>query len=188
MRLYTVQPLEVVEEIKRNGYFVCSKEKSINYKDFYNAYNWISQEMLNRKILPFKENTLPVWAWYLYDGVNKLDLRRAGLGETGEKCCCLTLEVPDNMALLSDYNAWHFVLNNSWLDKSRNEKEFEQLHDWYDGLDVPTRERLKLDSWQRVFDVSPYKDDWTSRGYYVQATFWVITRDMIVEERIFKVR
>lgn len=188
MRVFTVQPLEVLDIIEQTGYFTCTKEKSVNYVDFYDAYNWLVIEMIKRKIYPVEKDTLPLWCWYKYGGKNKLDLRHSGLGMPKEKQVCLELEIPKEKILLSDYNAWHFVLNNSWLDDSINEKEFDQLHDWFDTLPYEKREQLKLNSWQKIFDIVPLKTDWLSKGYYVQGTFWCITKNMIKGKREFIAR
>lgn len=188
MRLYTVQPFEVLDAIEKNGYFVCTKEKSVNYDDFHDAYEWLSQEMIKRGICPEYDNTLPVWAWYLHGGLNKLDLSKAGLGIPKERMVCLEIEVPENQVLLSDFIAWHDVLNDSWSDDSKNEQEFDALHEWFDALPSSERERIKIDSWQRIFDISPINTDWRIQGYYVQATFWKLTEDMIKNVRTFTAR
>ena len=142
MKVFTVQPLEVLDIIEKKGYFTCEKAKSENYKDFYDAYNWLAKEMIRRKIYPVENNTLPVWCWYLYDGKNKLDLRHSGLGTPKEKQVCLELEIQENKILLSDYGAWHFVLNNSWYDDSTSEREFDKLHDWFDTLPYQKQEEF----------------------------------------------
>lgn len=188
MRVFTVQPLEVLNIIEHKGYFICTKDRSENYKDFYDAYNWLVQEMIKRKIYPVEKNTLPCWCWYLYDGKNKLDLRHSGLGIPKEKLICLELEIPENKILLSDYGAWHYVLNNTWYDDSTNEKEFDKLHDWYDKLPYSKQNELRVKSWQKIFDIQKVRTEWSDNGYYVQGTFWVITKDMIVNKRIFRAR
>ena len=188
MRVFTVQPLEVLEIIKQQGYFTCTKEKSENYKDFYDAYNWLVKEMIKRKIYPVEKDTLPLWCWYKYDGKNKLDLRHSGLGIPKEKQVCLELEVSENQILLSDYGAWHFVLNNAWYDNSTNEREFDKLHDWFDKLPYKEQNELRIKSWQKIFDITPVRNEWSSKGYYVQGTFWVITKSMIVKTKEFIAR
>ena len=188
MKVFTVQPLEVLDIIEKKGYFTCEKAKSENYKDFYSAYNWLAKEMIRRKIYPVESNTLPVWCWYLYDGKNKLDLRHSGLGTPKEKQVCLELEIQENKILLSDYGAWHFVLNNSWYDDSTSEREFDKLHAWFDTLPYKKQEELKVKSWQKIFDITQVRNEWSSNGYYVQGTFWAITKDMIVNTKEFIAR
>ena len=37
----------------------------------------------------------------------------------------------------------------------------------------------------RIFDITPFENDWTKRGAWVQATLWVLTKDMIRKVRFF---
>ena len=147
MRLWTVQPLDIIDIIKKQGYFVCTSEKSENYEDFKDAYDWLIIQMKNRGIKQPKGVELPIWAWHTFNGNHKkLDLRYGGLGIKGQRQACIEVEVPDNQVLLSDYNNWHFVLNNSWYDNSQNEEEWNQMQEWYDKLPVQEREKLKVES------------------------------------------
>jgi hypothetical protein len=44
---------------------------------------------------------------------------------------------------------------------------------------------IKHENWKRVFDVSPLDNEWRRRGEWIQATFWVLTKDMIRKVRHF---
>lgn len=52
MRLYTVQPLEVLNILQSKGCFNCDSNLSEGgkNKEFRRAYNWIGTEMDKRKI------------------------------------------------------------------------------------------------------------------------------------------
>lgn len=50
MRLWTIQPVEVVNILERDGVFTCDPEKSEYYNAFYDAYLWIAAEMDKRNI------------------------------------------------------------------------------------------------------------------------------------------
>ena len=104
------------------------------------------------------------------------------------KCVCLELEIPDEEVLLSDFNAWHYVLNRCWLDDSRNEEEYDRLQEWFDNLPGQDRERLRVESWQKIFDVEPYKDEWITKGRYVQAVFWEIRKEYVKKVQFFTAR
>lgn len=189
MRVWTIQPPEVVDILNNEGVFRCDEELSVNYADFYDAYNWLVNEMDNKGIVHPEGATLPMWAWHTRAWKNKKpDLRNAGLGEKGKKSVCLELEIPDEEVLLSDFTAWHYVLNNMWFDDSEDEDEWKKLILWYDSLEVEERDRLRRESWQRIFDVSPAKTDWYSRGEYVQATFWEIRKEMVKDIHYFTAR
>lgn len=189
MRLWTVQPLEAVEILERDGVFTCDECLSINWGDFHDAYVWLVDEMDNRNIHHPEGLTLPLWAWHTRNWKHKKpDFRTIGLGCPGHRYVCIEFEIDDKDVLLSDYDNWHFVLNRSWFDDSKNEEEWEKLHEWYDSLDWPTREKMMLESWQKIFDVEPEKTDWGCKGAYVQATFWELRKDMVKDIKYFTAR
>ena len=130
---------------------------------------------------PFKNP--PVWAWYIYDGENKVpdNLDTCGVGVPGNEYVCIEFEIEEDDILLSDFDAWHHVLNNSWYEGSLSEAEWETLHSWYDRLPNKEKDAIKLASWERIFDITQYKNDWCSNGYYVQGTFWELRKDMITK-------
>lgn len=85
MRLWTIQPVEVVNILERDGVFTCNPEKSEYYNDFHDAYLWIAAEMDKRNIQHPDGLKLPLWAWHTRDWKHKKpDLRTTGLG-TPEK-------------------------------------------------------------------------------------------------------
>lgn len=189
MRLYTVQPLEVLDILQSKGCFSCDSSLSEGgkCKEFRRAYNWIGTEMDKRKISHPERIELPLWAWHTRDWKRNADIsyNNYELGNTGEKYACIEFEIPDDQVLLSDYNAWHNVLNNTWYEDSTNEEEFEAMQTWFDSQDDETRRKLTVESWQKVFDVSPLKSNWLHRGRYIQATFWELRSDMIHNVKTF---
>lgn len=188
MRVWTMQPIEVWEQLERDGTFCCDEKFAENAKDFKDSYAWLIEQM-DKRINHPSECNLPIWAWYRYDWVNKKpDLRHTGFGYKGEKSVCIELEVPDNEVLLSDFNAWHYVLNSCWYDDSKNEEEWEQLHDWFDNLPGEEREKLRIESWQKIFNIEPVRSEWASNGRFVQAVFWEIKKEYIKKVQFFTAR
>lgn len=83
MKLWTVQPQEVISIIEKTGEFICDETKSD--KDFRKAYEWIAKEMDKRHIVHPEGLVLPLWAWHTRDWKHKKpDLRNIGLGTPGE--------------------------------------------------------------------------------------------------------
>ena len=131
----------------------------------------------------------PIWAWHTRDWQHKKpDLRNIGLGNKGEKSVCIEIEIPDNEVLLHDYDAWHYVLNNWWYDGSFSERDWEKKHNWFDKLSNEEKEILTKKSWERIFDVSSFKNDWFQKGRYIQATFWVLYLKDVKNVRYFIAR
>ena len=179
MRLWTIQPVEVLEEINRLGYYICNPKKAMYISDkevnFKSSYDWLIIEMEKRIGKRPNGVSYPVWAWHTRDWLHKKpDLRQAGYDTPGTKCACIELEIPDNQVVLSDYDLWHYVLNDWYFDNSKNEDEWESKHKYYDSLSPEKKLQKKLKSWQSMFDITPYESNWCCRGRYIQATFWVL--------------
>lgn len=193
MRLWTVQPIEVWRELKEKGYFICDPMKADYISDkeynFKNSYDWLVKQMEYKIGKRPNGVDYPIWAWHTRDWQHKKpDLRNVGLGNKGEKSVCIEIEIPDNQVVLTDFDAWHYVLNNWYFDNSNNEEEWEKAHQKFDRLDMKKREKIKHQSWQNIFNVSPFKNDWFQRGRYIQATFWVLYLKDVKDVRFFTAR
>ena len=71
MKLWTVQPQEVISIIEKTGEFICDETKSD--KDFRKAYEWIAKEMDKRHIVHPEGLVLPLWAWHTRDWKHNTD-------------------------------------------------------------------------------------------------------------------
>ena len=171
--LWTIQPLSVWIELNNKGHYICDEKYIDPY--FKKAYNWLVSQMEYRIGERPKGVTYPIWAWHTMNWKHKKpDLRESGYGEKGTKCVCMEIEVPDNEVLLSDFDAWHSVLNDGYFENSKSEEEWGILHNEFDKLSIEEQKRVKLKSWNKIFDISPFKNDWVHKGEYIQATFWVL--------------
>ena len=129
----------------------------------------------------------PVWAWYKQNGVHKSRICAVNAGATalGMRITpALSLSSPDDQALLSDFDSWHIILNNGLFSES--EEEADQKDAYYDSLPAAEQKAYKEKNWEKVFDITPFKKDWTLRGDWVQATVWELRKDMIRDVRFFR--
>lgn len=189
MRLWTIQPAEIMDMINSVGKFTCDINKNENYEDFKEAYLWLVSEMDKRGILRPEGLQLPLWAWHTRNWKHKKpDLRESGLGCKGEKSVCIEFEIDDNAVLLSDFDNWHGVLNKWWLDGSKSETECDKLWEWYEKQPRDVQKKLMVESWQKIFDIEPEENEWFSKGRYVQATFWELRKEMIRQVKYFTAR
>lgn len=187
MRLWTIQKLEVMESLERDGVYRMNTELCENH-EFFDAYNWLNKHLEQKDSKP-KNVSYPIWAWYRYNKKEKKpDLRESGYEKRGTKCVCLELEVPDEQVLLSDFNNWHYVLNDSWFDDSNNEEEWEALHNEYDKLSRSEKESLKIKSWDKIFDIELVENDWNGHGEYIQAVFWELKKEYVKKVQFFTAR
>lgn len=190
MILWTIQPIDVWEEMNRLGYYVCNPKKAMYISDkevsFKESYDWLVSEMEKRIGKRPAGVSYPIWAWHTRDWkYKKPDLRQAGYDTPGTKCVCIEFEIPDNQVVLSDYDTWHFILNDWYFDNSKNEEEWESKHKYYDSLCPEKKLEKKLKSWQNVFNISPYSSDWFCRGRYIQATFWILKLSQVRKVQFF---
>lgn len=192
MQLWTMQPVEVYEILMQDGVFRTDPQK-VDMPEFLTAYDWLNQ-YLERKTEKPATVSYPVWAWYRFNGKEKKpDLRHSCYGRRGEKMVCLELEVPDNEVLLSDFDLWHFPLNNWWLDidvfqDDYTEEQYDESHRWFDSLSKENQQKEKDKSWQKIFDIEPYENDWIAKGKYVQAVFWELKLEYVKKVQFFTAR
>lgn len=186
MKLWSIQTEDVYNKVMSDGYCIVDRNKSeCLYADnkideqFDRSYNWLVEKM-TEKIGKPENVVLPWWAYYKSCGVRDLTLKDLQyFGTPGKEYMLLELEVPDNEVVLSDLDAWHFVLNNWWLDGSLNEEEWDKNNEWIESLSPEERQKVKTESWNGIFDIEPFENDWMSKGQSVQATFWILRKEYI---------
>ncbi len=191
MRLWTVQPYCVYETLQSDGIFRCIPELSSNliYKDFINAYDWLSKEMKERIGNPPEGVKYPIWAWFRVEGENKKPDMRKTEYKVSEKSVILEMEIPDTDVLLTDHTMWHSVLNDFLNFKVNyvegiSDEEWDLLSEkeleYYYSLSVEEQRLYKENSWKRVicFPTDNYK--------FIQATFWEIKKSQIKKVWVLK--
>ena len=199
MRLWSVQPEKVYQTVMESGVYRCDPYQSdmlkpMDYEEkdgielnrqFGDAYDWLVRQM-EKRIGPRPEGVIyPVWAWYLFGGENKLDLRRErwSTGNPGERFACIRLEVPDEEVLLSDFGKWHYVLNRWPISDS--EEEADRLDAYLENMSDGDKEMFFSKNWEKIFDTELFQNEWTSQGFDVQATFWELKREYVQGVRYF---
>lgn len=171
MKLFTIQPEAVIQEIHEKGYFICDPEKSEiiqEWDNFENSYKWLSTIMNSSIPKLNKEITYPIWAWHTYRGKPyKIDRRTTYYKNLTKNDYILEVEIPDTEVLLSDFDKWHYVLNNVGIPE--NEEDEEQF-EYYLNLTGKLRE----DSWNRIFEIE--------NSQYIQANFWKLNKNNIINK------
>lgn len=145
MIVWTIQPYEVYQEILDEGCFYCDPRRSINLTGdlgFQHAYHWMIREMI-KKIGPAeKKNCYPIWAWYRSHEYKHQhpDFR---WGRDYQDEVCIELEIPETQVLLSDFNAWHFVLNDWFHSDAKNQNEWDCQNKWFENLPKEKQQQVK---------------------------------------------
>ena len=200
LTLWTVQSVRAWAKLRQDG--VLRADARRVPRRYRMAYEWMSREMDRRLGCRPSERALPLWAWYQWDGATcrRPDLRCSGYMPKDERCVCIEFEVSDRLALLSDFDLWHYVLNYWYLPKSlKDDAAFESelsRHglSCYRTKPLPDRayHTRVVTSWSRIFDL-----DWADRARSIahpkpekciQATLWELRREQVKDVRFFRAR
>lgn len=131
IRLHTIQTEAAWRAAQERGYLVGDPHHAEPF--FLNAYGWMRFQMAER--LDAYSGDYPVWAWLKRPNMRQWSYER-------EPSVMVVAEVPRGRMLLSDFDAWHSVLNHWWI--SINEEEDER----FEAEKMPVE-----DTWHRVFDI-----------------------------------
>ncbi|MGE7021663.1 DUF3841 domain-containing protein [Solibacillus cecembensis] len=133
---WTIQVMEKWKDVQNVGYLSGSAEYI--WEEFVEPYEWMMMQMKNR--LPNYAGEYPIWLW-----TERPDLRRSGHLAKGEKGVLLKVELDERDVLLSEFQAWHIVFYNAYLDLDVNEDD----HDY--SLDEIHK------SWELIFEIEMLK-------------------------------
>lgn len=202
MRLYSVQPRHIYDKLMSEGVFSprpLLQPDNILHDDragFSSAYDWLCEQMPERGLPRPASDAYPVWAWQQWWGPAKAkpDLRYASMrnwsGADAGPMVLMTLEVPDDQVLLSDFEAWHFCLNYWFLAGVRAANAFSKRCEARGGgyykekpLKDPALHDELVASWQAIFDIPRSRKLLGGRAseQSIQATFWSLQAGHVLE-------
>lgn len=199
MILHTFQSPEVYDlVVNQRKVYHCDIDKSNEILDpfcrdhkmpnFVKAYDWMSDQMSKRIGPPPSGVTYPVWAWYSLRGQRKLDFRWSEFRYRDEG---YIIQIQKNVAdvLLSDEVLFCAVLNDQFLNIQAYENTYESVDQSYQALPTDEQEAMKVNSWNHIF-VPPISVDigWYSAGYHMQATFWELRPEDVIQTQYLKSR
>ncbi len=190
MRLWTIQTTDIYNMIQENGVYHCDEKLSFanDAGNVTDAYRWLAEQM-KEKIGPAPEGvTFPVWAWHTWEFKHKRPDLRCMAFHVWKPSVLMEIEIPDTRVVLSDENKWYAVLNNGYLDDAIDLQTFEK--DWteFESLAPAEQEKIKLESWHDIFNVEHFKNEFTSQGEWIQATFWELRKGDIIKVWPIKAR
>lgn len=140
---------------------------------FQEPYRWMQRQM-DKRLLTY-HGGYPVWVW-----TEKPDLRQGGHLEHGKIGVRLQLELDPGMVLLSDFFAWHVVLNDGFL--SVDEPDDERLVEGVGPL-------LKEQSWERIFDLELlHTSEWWGGSSIVQGVVEKVSVTQVIGVTKFTAR
>lgn len=155
MRLYTIQKQVVLDTIMKDE--VAYPNDMIMYDGARYAYDWMAEKMT---LIIGEENRKSKYPFWAFDSKNNFVISDNGLNDV-----LLVLEVPEKDVLLSEFQRWHLVLNESSKIYYDNDNRYD------------SSKRIKR-RYDRIFKKG--RDDcW-------QACFWYINKEMIIEATTVK--
>ena len=202
LTLWTIQRKNVWKKIfldgrySSNDPYIEDKEAFYNIPSFKKAYDWMIKNM-EKKLGPRPVDcVLPIWAWYHYGSIvyPKPDLRTIVWEyEKGSEHVLIELVVPYYRAILSNFDAWNYVINNWYIPSSiRDNNKFNKIAKSLGVnpyIDKHPKQLTKIieQSWNKVFDmdklcefISGEKDNRS-----IQATLWQIFKEDVVDTKFF---
>ena len=197
MILWAIQSLDAWRVLQDTGVL----RTDADLADFLEPYRWLADRMAERIGPPPDGVSLPLWAWYQWEGARRPrpDLRAGGHGTPGSVNVRIEFEIDDNDIVLSDFDLWHCPLNYWYLAKDEAEgKSFEdELEkrglDYFDQKPLPVAKyhRRIVQSWLRIFDLD-WDSDWFTHADHdkkcIQATFWELRLGMVRKTKEFRSR
>jgi len=185
LQLWTIQPKSVWERAQDRGGLRTDGRLVDPY--FRPAYRWMIGQMAQR--LTGYTGMYPVWAWYR----PKPDLRHTGYLTKGTPGVRLGFIAPADKVLLSDFDAWHSVLNGGYCAPNAAEAEWCAHYEACDRAtvagDAARLEALRRErpaTWERIFDL----DAWAVSNHpqYIQATLASVALSQITDVTHFTAR
>lgn len=132
MKCYTIQKLKAWREAEIKGYLT-GNEEFLDGEWLSPYYPWMKKQMVKR-IKNYNNETL-VWLWLDPSNINFVEL-------LDDKYVLLEVEVEDDQILLSNFDAWNFVLNDWNLDETNTISKEES---WEYMFDKEKLEKYELD-------------------------------------------
>lgn len=177
MRLWSIQDVQALDVLAQFGALQCAERFADRY--FHRPYDWMAEQLSSRIGAPPAGMRWPVWAW-----IAKPDLRSTGYAPRGNPCARIEFIADRSQILLSDFDAWHAVLNDHPYFATDEEYErYEQLKCRADAAACARLQAAKVESWQRIFI-----DEATTSSHLVQAVLWQIRQDQVRRVELFQAR
>lgn len=166
---WSIQKKKAWEHMQKTG-FIESSPEFIDHEWMGDAYQWMMEQM--KKRLPHYRGEVPIWLW-----PNRPDMRHSAHDAKGTEIVRLTIRLPEEKVLLSDFDGWHSVINNSFL----SDTEFE--FDYWKEIGLS-----KEESWERIFDLTRERDEeWRGKAedMVLQGTTGRVPIDAVVKVENF---
>ena len=182
MKLWSIQSEDVWTRLSQTGRYRTRRPPTLASArataGLRRAFVWMTAQLTKRVGPPPAPGIWPVWAWYWWKDRDhpRPDLRvERHAYPRGARMVRIALEVPKDFVLLSDFNDWHFVLNNWYLSRVAAEADtFDHKEKRWPAAKV---QAAKIESWARIFSLQ--------RNFAAQAVLWELRKDWVTHVDYF---
>ena len=199
MILWTIQTREAWQQLQSCGVLRGRRERIVE-QSWQGPYQWMIEQMKRRIGSPPSPAAYPIWAWFQWENAKRArpDLRANGHFARGVSAVRIEFECSDAVALLSDFDLWHYILNYWYLPASEAEGEQFEAELARQGLSFfetkpltsPEYHQRIVKSWQKIFDLHWTEDNRAlpRNRKSIQATLWEITTAQVRDHTHFRAR
>ena len=189
MKIITVQPKQVGKKLMK-GETVYPNDREIvkfhtnGFDDgFLTAYHFMIQNMYKKNIKGKGHSLFPFWGWSKFAGKNIPELTKKDkkkLDFKKRKDCLITFSIDPRDILLSEFDSWNVVINNKFLNTATNDADYDKIEAIFNSLNPEVQYIEKINSWNKIFDLSLFNNDYIGHAEYVQGTFWEIRPENVI--------
>ena len=174
MRVWTIQRPDVLRALRDKASWRATDSQLD--ADLRRPYAWMAAQMRKRIATPASFRSVPIWCWVQWRGQSepRPDLRHRGHLPRGVRGVRLELEIDADRLLCSDFDLWHFVLNDLPLPRPGDTRTPRTEP-------VPNR-RAREASWLRIFDLAP------TSSIRIQGVFAELRRTDVIATQSFIAR
>ena len=189
--LWTIRHAAEADILERTGVLRASGRWAP--RELAPAYRWMAAQLTARVGPPPARGAYPLWAWHRWKGLQqaKPDLRASAHLRSGQPGVRVAFELDRDEVLLSDFDAWHAVLNRHYLATSPTDEQAFERRLARAGHPPPAALTARIEqSWERIFDLRRALRGWREdfAALSIQATFWELRLAQVVEWRRFVAR
>lgn len=141
LRIYSFQSLAAQVAADDLGYWTGSLDTAV--PDYAEAYAWMRGQMAQR--LSGYSGEQPVWAYLSRPNMRQQDWDTDRV--------LIVADVPRERVLLSDYDLWHYVLNQWMICDSEAESDRAEEAGWQTWEPIRESGPEMIASWAKVFDL-----------------------------------
>ena len=124
--LHTIKNQKEIDQLFNNKILTPNneiiKKEWKDWPPFLDAYKWMNDKC-KEKIENYNQK-YPLWAWYKRPNANSFKIEFKG-----ETFYIISFKINKHQCLISDFEKWHFVLNDIYLPENLNE-EYDDDNDF----------------------------------------------------------